>query len=297
MSRFASLPLLCLLLSTLPVHAGDANAVPRLIERLQKDSDANVRRAAAHELGRLGPRAKAAIPALIAAFKDTESPVREEASRALKKIGEPAVEPLLEALKDRDEYVRLRAVKVLGQMGTKAKLALTPVTTALENEVSGNVREAARVAYFRIKYDVKEVIPMLTDADAEKRHYGVKILSGFTPELARPAVGDLCKLLRNEQNSAIKEDVVNALSLFYVDNELSAPDRNLIISTLAAALKDPDETVGTRVAVCLSGFGSLARSALPAIQQAYKTAKTAEFKEALEKTDARIRGKEPPKKQ
>jgi len=55
-----------------------------------KDQDANVRYRAAIELHLLGPKAKAAIPALVAALKDEKQEVRDNAAHALGEFGSAA---------------------------------------------------------------------------------------------------------------------------------------------------------------------------------------------------------------
>jgi HEAT repeat protein len=70
-------------------------AVPALIAAL-KDQDAGVRWEAATALGEIGLEAKEAVPALIAALKDQNELVRWYAARALKTI-KPETEHLLSA--------------------------------------------------------------------------------------------------------------------------------------------------------------------------------------------------------
>jgi HEAT repeats len=67
-----------------PTRAGAA-----FVEALTKalsDADFQVRRDAAHTLGKSGPKAKAAEPALRKALKDEAVAVREAAAQALKRI-------------------------------------------------------------------------------------------------------------------------------------------------------------------------------------------------------------------
>jgi HEAT repeat protein len=59
-------------------------AVAALVEAM-KDSD-DVRQRAIRALGRIGPRAKAAVPALSQALKDKNAQVRKVAADALRKI-------------------------------------------------------------------------------------------------------------------------------------------------------------------------------------------------------------------
>lgn len=88
-------------------YAADTNAddrIDRLIRQL-KDADFDVRIEAAHELGKLGSKAKGAVPALIEALKNKNSryTVRRAITEAFVGIGpdaEAAIPALLELLKD-----------------------------------------------------------------------------------------------------------------------------------------------------------------------------------------------------
>ncbi|HLJ95869.1 MAG TPA: HEAT repeat domain-containing protein [Gemmataceae bacterium] len=78
--------------------------VPALIEGLQNQRSEFVRANAADALGRIGPEAAAAVPALIIAAKDKELPVRIRAIRTLGLIGPEArscVKVLAEILRER----------------------------------------------------------------------------------------------------------------------------------------------------------------------------------------------------
>src|SRR5262249_7453526 len=71
-----------------------------------RSSDPAPRGGAASVLGFMGPKAKAAIPALVKALADSDSFVRLEATQALARMGTAAVPALTAALKDRDRLVR-----------------------------------------------------------------------------------------------------------------------------------------------------------------------------------------------
>jgi HEAT repeat protein len=69
-------------------------AVPQLIAALQNKEELFARCHAAEVLGLIGPRAKAAIPALQAALQDEYDSVRSTAATALRKItGEEPPKP------------------------------------------------------------------------------------------------------------------------------------------------------------------------------------------------------------
>src|SRR5262249_29264244 len=82
-----------------------------------------IRAKAAAALGRMGPAAKDAVPALVEALKDKQAEVRVQASLALAAIGDAAVQPLIKALKDEHRQTRMGAALCLGHMGSKAEAA------------------------------------------------------------------------------------------------------------------------------------------------------------------------------
>jgi HEAT repeat protein len=117
-----------------------AVAVPALIRAL-KDPVGPVRLAAMGRLGRIGPRAKEAVPALLdyPSINSTSitrqdikiyypdrtqelSSVYAASDDAILKIGKPAVPYLVAALKDQDK--RADVIQLLGRFGPEAKEAV-----------------------------------------------------------------------------------------------------------------------------------------------------------------------------
>jgi len=95
--------------------------------QLLTDESLGVRYRAARFLGRIGPQAHAAVPALIQTLDDPSKSVRHYAARALGDIGrqaKTAVPALTVALTDKDLRVRSSAAYALGQIGPEAKNAL-----------------------------------------------------------------------------------------------------------------------------------------------------------------------------
>ena len=105
-----------------------------------------IRLNAATLLGAIGdPKA---IPALIETLRDNNKLVRREASTALSRMGEPAVEPLIETLDDEDWKVRGAAAWALGNLNDERAI---PALEKLLDDESGFVKQGAQSAISSIK--------------------------------------------------------------------------------------------------------------------------------------------------
>ena len=121
------------------------DAVDPLIDALSSRKK-NIRLNAATLLGAIGD--EKAIPALIATLKDNNKLVRREASTALSRMGEPAVDPLIETLGDEDWRVRGAAAWALGNLGDEKAI---PALEELLDDESGFVKQGAQSAIASIK--------------------------------------------------------------------------------------------------------------------------------------------------
>ncbi|MGD9720337.1 MAG: HEAT repeat domain-containing protein [Pirellulales bacterium] len=113
--------------------AGDSG-VPALAAALERPE---ARGQAAHLLGRLGPQAEPAVPALLTALKDQDATVRREVLYALGNIvaDKGPVDPaIVAALGDGDVAVQATAAYALGRAGTSAQAALPQLRASLEAE-------------------------------------------------------------------------------------------------------------------------------------------------------------------
>jgi HEAT repeat protein len=93
--------------------------VPALIECLQDEPN---RQFAIHALGRIGPGAKAAAPALMQMLKDEVYYIRAGAAEALGRVGcdaKSAVAELVKALNDDNAHVRRHAAEALDRIDPK----------------------------------------------------------------------------------------------------------------------------------------------------------------------------------
>jgi HEAT repeat protein len=121
--------------------------VPLLAVALKDKEVTNVRLWAAHGLGKMGAKAKGAIPQLEAVLKDECGLVRIETARALWRIDQhrAAVPALAAELKDKEPCNRHRAAVMLGEIGPGAKAAVPDLVRALKDEGLANISPAPGV--------------------------------------------------------------------------------------------------------------------------------------------------------
>jgi len=127
-----------------------ATAIPAL-EKTLGDQRREAQRAAALALGNIG---KAAIPALKQALAGTDPYVRKYAARALGDIGKEAsgaADDLVRALSDKNAEVRREAVWSLALIGASDKPAASALKKAGQNDSDWVVRYAAMRAMKEIK--------------------------------------------------------------------------------------------------------------------------------------------------
>src|SRR5262249_50843431 len=111
------------------------DAVPALISLLAHE-DRDTRRWAACTLGRIGPPAKAAAPALRAALHDDQEDVRDAAIEALQKMDAELPEvvcSLVVAMQHGEPAARLHAIRRLGEMGPRAQAAVPALIASLQD--------------------------------------------------------------------------------------------------------------------------------------------------------------------
>jgi HEAT repeat protein len=114
--------------------------VPVWVAALQH-VDPDVRRAAARELGQVGP---AATAALREALSDDDQEVRRRAVEALGWMGPAAVPTLIEALRNESTAARRAAARALGRLGRGAKSAESALIEGLRDPDQQVRRAAAR---------------------------------------------------------------------------------------------------------------------------------------------------------
>jgi outer membrane protein assembly factor BamB len=107
--------------------------VAALVEAVRSE-DPNVKRKAGDALAVLGPKAKAALPALLEQFAHEFPWVRESCQAAVGSMGKDAVPALIETLEQQTGGPRIRAAFVLGGIGADAKSAVPALLRVMKEE-------------------------------------------------------------------------------------------------------------------------------------------------------------------
>lgn len=181
----------------------DPRAVRPLVSIL-RDRDRSVREAAMGALTSIG---EPSVVALGACLTDPELSVQEAASAVLAFIADGRVlDPLVRALRSSDWIVRMHAVKALGRI--KDPETIQSLIPLLQDKVKA-VREETSSALAALgEAAIPALLDALTHADWLVRLHAVESL-GKTK--SRNAVEPLLSALFNDEDSAVREDVIRAL--------------------------------------------------------------------------------------
>jgi HEAT repeat protein len=219
-------------------------AVPELRKAL-KDTNDQVRIAAATALGRIGPEAKASIPSLIEALDDKHRYVRAEAAKALSRMGDAAdaaVRPLFQVMVDEDIGVRHNAAEALARIGPVAFPSLIERLKHEDKQVRMEAAYGLGVTGGDATDDVcLALADALKDPDRDVRQLAAESL-GKIGLIAKPAFSALIQTLQDE-DQFVRLHAAYALSL--IDPARSA--------AAVAILKDAkvDQITGTMVSDAL----------------------------------------------
>ena len=210
-----------------PSVSADTGVVEALIARLQ-DENAEVRRAAAHSLGRLkDPRA---VPGLIGALRDSDPEVRESAAEALAEFEDSrAIQPLVALLSDPSTDVRHSALEALSRF----EEGVPPgVVIRLLGDADPEVRhEAAHLAgKLRDRSATPALVKLISDPSSDVRQAAIEAIG----ELKDPAVAGALMPALGDADADVREQALNAIE------ELRAP---IPEATLIGLMRDSDADV------------------------------------------------------
>jgi len=124
----------------------------------------------ARQLGEVGPKAKAALPALTRALKNESGYLRIQAAYAMHKIdpaNKKSVPVLIEATNDKNPYLRVRAAQALSKIEPAGKFALSVLISELKNQ-DRDLRIYAAFALGELGPKAIAAIPALTELLKDK---------------------------------------------------------------------------------------------------------------------------------
>jgi HEAT repeat protein len=194
---------------------------------------------AARSLGKMGTRAGAAVPELVAQLSRLRP--------------------------DQDEIVLSAVIQALGEIGYPARSAMAPLAklaSASDIELARAARKASDQILLSLEdADTVALIKLLRDRNAGQRVRAAKSL-GLLGNAAKVAIPDLVGSLRDIDGD-VRRAALNTLKVLgYTPKETELADM------YALDLLEPDEYVRLKAARALGKLGPKAISALPALQAA-----------------------------
>ena len=262
-------------------------SVPALIKTLRAKRAPNkvyvyaARKEAAKTLGRIGPAAESAVPALIEVLQD-ESPgtvlVHEAAVTALGDIGQPAelvVPALIQALQRTDLAfnwtVAEQAVRALGRLGSRSEPAIPTLLDMLEtpNANAKGIPEA-----------LIQIGPAATSAAAARsdkllqdvcaKDLAVRVRAAMSLRKMGPlALNPLLESLE------CKEAQVRVAATRVVGS-LEPETQRAVVPALAELVNDPEPSIRLEAARVLGKIGPIAKQAVPVLLGVLKDESTDE---------------------
>jgi HEAT repeat protein len=194
-------------------------ALPRLIRALEND---DTQALAVEVIHRLGPKAKAAVPALILELKDPDADYRREVEFALASIGpdaKDAVPELINRLKDEEPKVRHTACYALGKIGPAAASAAPSLRDCMASD-DAFMKVASVWALLKIQPEDKPLqalaVPLLTKAlqetDRDLIRKEAAIALGAIGPGAKEAIPALEKIAADSDSAEVRDAAKQALA-------------------------------------------------------------------------------------
>jgi HEAT repeat protein len=236
------------------------DGLPPLVDALA-DAEGYARRTIPLAIGRLGPSAEPAIPALVRIATGRDESETAEVRRALLQIGPRAVSALVKALDDDNPAARRRAALVLEEFGPSAKPAASALIAHL-NDPDPDARIAAASALLMADRDADAPLPVLASG-----------LSQGSPDAQETAARALSKArpLPEEYAEALEDAVADGAGLTRVFAAealglMSGEDHGRLdraVSVLVRSMAEPPLQSATIDA--LEHLGPTAEAAIPSL--------------------------------
>ncbi len=228
-------------------------AIPALIEAYKKDDNVKVREYCIYALGKSGAETKVLLPVLQEALKDKKGTVAGlaiDALGALKDQAKPAVPDLIDMLKSRDHAAR--AADALGSIGPAAgPEALAALGAAMKKEAT---RAAACHALGMMG---KAALPFLKEGlDEKKADARIDALLGLEL-LAEDGVADIAEVLK-DKDPEVRLNALGALGRL-------GPKSKAAVKAMMYTLQDKEDDVREKTCETLGSVGPHAKGALPAL--------------------------------
>jgi HEAT repeat protein len=214
-----------------------------------RSSSAPERRAAAIQLGRLGPKADAALPELIEAVHDPDLSVAHEACNTLVRIGPNATPLVAKLLRDESPWVRWQAIDVLLRLGPDAKAAVPALADRLARAPKEQLRILCAMKLGRLGAEARAALPTLIKAASDRGNLGTAWYAAHPSSVCEAAI---------EAVKRIDPRAIDALA------ESALP-------TLIDMLRSEDAGERQAATGALALLGPAAAPALPALRDALMT--------------------------
>lgn len=188
-------------------------AIPALLRLLNGDLYPEVRRQAALALGSIGADPVTCIPPIFEALEDEDDQVRMAAVTSLGQFGDFGVPFVTEALRHESEGVRLIAVTTLGQSGSRAEIAVPQLIQILKSDPNPLIRNLSIVTLGKIGPPASDAVPtLLTMADGADYHTRSWVFEalGKLGSAARTAIPLLTEAL-DDSNELVRKSAKKAL--------------------------------------------------------------------------------------
>ena len=250
-----------------PENENIKKTTARFLAQMITNPDHHVRRMAAQALLDLRPGEQITLPALEAALASTDDGVVNDTLIAINGLGDDAVPVLIKAL----DYPAARAnvAELIQQLGPTAASVTPALLRAYQDESDIETRTGLLFALAEVGPQGKEVIDLAIkgcdDNDEGIRYASFYILGQIGPEAM--AATDALKSHLDD------EDQYYAATAAWALAGIDEDDPEVVskgVPLFVAALKSPKSFVRHEAADSLAELGPLAKSALPALQEAAK---------------------------